>query len=100
MEGVGLERQGRVRPCKTCCGLRRNCNFVLNAVGAADESDQIGKVCGADGTLLGLLADSETFKEVVSEIQAKDNQVRRSYGLCGVSFSSSLGKSEARTQVS
>ena len=70
--------------------LLRNFNFVLNTVGTSDESDQMRKVCGSDGlrNLVGLSADLETFKTVVSEIQARNNQVKRGYGLCCMSFSS------------
>ena len=81
--------------------LLRNFNFVLNTVGTSDKSDQIRKVCGSDGlrNLVGLSADLETFKKVVSEIQARNNQVKRGYGLCCMSFSSYMGKSETRTHV-
>ena len=58
--------------------LLRNFNLVLNTVGTSNGSDQIRKVCGADGlrNLVGLSADLETFKNVVSEIQARNNQER------------------------
>lgn len=81
--------------------LLRNFNFVLNTVGTSDESDQMRKVCGSDGlrNLVGLSADLETFKTVVSEIQARNNQVKRGYGLCCMSFSSHMGNSETRTHV-
>ena len=50
--------------------LLRNFNLVLNTVGTSNGSDQIRKVCGADGlrNLVGPSADLETFKNVVSEI--------------------------------
>lgn len=81
--------------------LLRNFNFVLNTVGTSDESDQIRKVCGSDGlrNLVGLSADLETFKNVVSEIQTRNNQVKRGCGLCCISFRSYMGKSETRTHV-
>ena len=82
--------------------LLRNFNFILYAVGATDKSDQIRKVCGAGGFrgLAGLSADLETSKEAVSEIQARNDQVKRGYGLCCISFSTYTGRSETRTQVS
>lgn len=61
----------------TWYGLLRNCNFILNAVGAIDYSDQIRKFCGTDGFggLVGLSAGKHS--EIASNIQTRNDQGRR-----------------------
>ena len=80
-EGSRVRWAREVNKCsalKDLNSLLRNFNSVLNTVGTSDAPDQIRKVCRADGlrNLVGLSADLETFKIVVSEIQARNNQER------------------------